>query len=81
MEANVGNACLEAFIKKKFYVKAGREFGPLEGHTLIINKALCGLHSSGPQCHERLSDCLRYMGYEPCKMELDFWLRVLWGAL
>ena len=38
----VGNSCIEEFTKEKVYVKDGREFGPLEDHTLIINKALCG---------------------------------------
>ena len=37
---DIGNAYLEAFTKEKVYVVAGPEFGPLEGHKLIIIKAL-----------------------------------------
>ena len=44
---DIGNACLEAFTKKKVYIIAGRKFGHLEGHSLIINKALHGLRTSG----------------------------------
>ena len=45
--ADIGNAYLEALTKEKIYVVAGPEFGPeLEGHTLIMHKALYGLHSS-----------------------------------
>ena len=44
---DIGNACLEEFTKQKFYVKTGREFGTLEDHILIINKALRGLRTSG----------------------------------
>ena len=72
---DVGNSYLETFAKEKVYVKAGREFGPLEGHTLIINKASHGLRTSGLRWHEMLSDCLRDMGHVPCKMEPDVWLK------
>jgi hypothetical protein len=44
---DIGNACLEAETSEKAFVVAGPEFGELEGHTLIIFKALCGLRSSG----------------------------------
>ena len=44
---DIGNACLESFTKEKVCIKAGREFGPLEVHTLIINKASCGICTSG----------------------------------
>ena len=40
---DVGNAYLEAHTKEKLYVRAGPEFGALEGHVLIIQKALYGL--------------------------------------
>jgi Reverse transcriptase (RNA-dependent DNA polymerase) len=46
-EADVGNAYLEAKTKEKVYIVAGPEFGPMEGHTLLIDKALYGLRSSG----------------------------------
>ena len=38
-------------------------------------KALHGLRTSGLRWHERLADCLRNMGFEPCKMEPDIWMR------
>ena len=72
---DIGNAYLEAFTKEKFCINARREFGPLEGHTLIINKALCRARASGLRWHERLSDFLRDMCYEPCKIKPDFCLR------
>ena len=57
--ADVGNAYLEAWTKEKLYITAGPEFGPLEGHTLIVDKALYGLRSSGARWAERLADSLR----------------------
>jgi hypothetical protein len=40
---NIGNAYLEAETKERLYIIAGAEFGVLEGHTLVIVKALYGL--------------------------------------
>ena len=54
---------------------AGPEFGPLQGHRLIIDKALCGLRSSGQRWHDRFSDCVRSEGFTPCRAEPDIWMR------
>lgn len=72
---DIGNAYLEAETREKVYIKAGPEFGERQGHTLIIFKALYGLRSSGLRWHERLADCLRGMGFAPCKSEPDIWMR------
>jgi hypothetical protein len=45
-----------------------------EGHMLIISKALYGLRTSGLCWHEQFSQCLREMGFEPCKAEPDIWM-------
>ena len=45
--ADVGNAYLEAYTREKVYIVAGKEFDELEGHILIISKALYGLKTSG----------------------------------
>ena len=71
---DVGNAYLESFTKEKVYIIAGPEFGDLEGHTLIIQKALYGLRSSGLRFHERLADVLRDMGFIPSRAEPDIWM-------
>ena len=63
------DAYLEVFIKENVYIVTGPEFGTLEGHYLIIVKALCGLRTSGLRWNEKLDDFLRDMGFEPCKME------------
>jgi hypothetical protein len=44
---NIGNAYLEAKTPELLFIVAGPEFGDLEGHMLIIYKALYGLCSSG----------------------------------
>ena len=40
---DIGNAYLEAEMQEMVYIIAGPEFGELEGHILIIFKALYGL--------------------------------------
>jgi hypothetical protein len=73
---NIGNAYLEAFTMEWNYIVAGPEFGQLEGHYLIIVKALYGLCTSGLRWHERFTDCLRNEGFSPCKAEPDIWIRL-----
>jgi hypothetical protein len=74
--ADIGNAYLEAKTKEKVYIVGGLEFGEeLEGHTLIIDKALYGLKSSGLRWHDKLFDTLRELGFEVSKADNDVWMR------
>jgi hypothetical protein len=73
--ADIGNAYLEAKTKEKVFIVAGPEFAELEGHILIINKALYGLRSSGLRWHERFADTLRDLGFTASKADSDVWMR------
>ena len=73
--ADIGNAYLEAKTREKVYIIGGIGFGELEGHTLIIYKALYGLKSSGLRWHERLVDALRDMGFSQSRADTDVWMR------
>ena len=73
--ADIGNAYLEAKTKEKVYIIGGTGFGDLEGHTLIIYKALYGLKSSGARWHEKLVDSLRDLGFRQSKADADVWMR------
>ena len=70
---DIGNAYLEAETKEKVCIITGKEFSPLEGHLLIIRKALYGLRTSGLRWHDKLSDCLRDLSFTPSKAEQDIW--------
>jgi hypothetical protein len=72
---DIGNAYLEARTSELLFIIASPEFGDLEGHMLVIYKALYGLCSSGLRWHEHFSACLRDMGFFPCKAEPDIWMR------
>jgi hypothetical protein len=60
---------------EKVCIIAGPEFGNLQGHVMIIYKALYGLCSSGACWHDCFSDCLRAEGFFPCTAEPDIWMR------
>ena len=72
---DIGNAYLESKTAEKVHIIAGPEFGELEGHLLVIKKALYGLRTSGQRWHDRLFDCLASLGFNPCKAEPDIWMR------
>jgi hypothetical protein len=52
---DIGNAYLEAKTTEKVCIKAGPEFGELQGNLLIIDKALYGLRLSGKAFNQLLS--------------------------
>ena len=69
--ANIGKAYLEAKNKEKVYIIGGPDFGELEGHTLVIHKALYSLRSSGLRWHEKFANTLCDMGFTPSKADPD----------
>jgi Reverse transcriptase (RNA-dependent DNA polymerase) len=77
MGADVGNAYLEALTNEKIYFIAGPEFAPfgLEGHTMVLYKALYGLRSSGQEWHKALSKTLKAEGFTPSLADPDVWMR------
>ena len=54
---------------------AGPEFGDIEGHVLIVRKALYGLKSSGKMWGERCADIFRSIGFTPTRTQDDIWIR------
>lgn len=68
------NAYLEATTKEKRVIIAGIEFGELEGHMLVIKKALYGLRTSGQRWHERFAACLKELGYSLSPAEPNNWM-------
>ncbi len=72
---DIGSAYLEAKTNEKVYIVAGPEFGIRAGHILVIKRALYGLKTSGARWHDRFADCLRELGFMPCRAEPDTWMR------
>ena len=73
--ADIGNAYLEAKTKEMLYVVAGSEFEELEGHILVVYKALYGLKCSGLRWSQKIHGIMLDMGFSPCKTNPCVWLR------
>ena len=73
--ADVGNAYLEAYTDEKLCIMARPEFKELQGHLLIMVKALYGTRSGGARWHDRLFDILQEMKFKPSKADPDVWMR------
>ena len=73
--ADVQNAYLTAPTTEKVWTKCGPEFGPDEGKRALIVRALYGLKGSGASYRNHISDCMRHLGYEPCKADPDLWMK------
>ena len=74
--ADIINAYLEAHTDEKLCIVAGPEFGDLQGHLLLINKALYGIRSAGARQHDRLFDVWSDMGFNPSKADPYIWMRL-----
>ena len=73
--ADVGNAYLEAYTDEKVCIIAGPEFKELQGHLLIMIKALYRTRSGGDRWHDRLFDILQELKFKPSKADPDAWMR------
>ena len=73
--ADVGNAYLEAYTDEKLCIMAGPEFKELQGHLLIMAKALYGTRSGGARWHDRLFDIHQELKFKPSKADPDVWMR------
>ena len=73
--SNIQNAYLSAPCEEIIHTILGPEFGPDEGKYAIITRALYGFKSAGSSFNRHLADCMRNMGYTPCKADLDLWMK------
>ena len=78
LEVKVGdvlNAYITAPITEKVWTVLGPEFGPDQGRSAVIVRALYGLKSAGAAFRAHLASCMRQMGYTSCKADPDLWLK------
>ena len=71
----IRNAYLEALTSEKVCIRAGPEIGDLEGHLLIIYKALYGLKTSEKAFGQLLQKCLLDLGFVPSLAEASIYIR------
>jgi hypothetical protein len=73
--ADVSNAFLYGKNVEKTIIKAGPEFGSLEGKFLIVEGGWYGHKTAAATFHTHLSATIRKMGFVPSEADLDLWLR------
>ena len=72
---NVKNAYLKAYTKEKNCFITGREFEPLTGHLLIIEKSLYNLKIPDLRWYDKFLDCLCDIGFKQFRTEPNIWTR------
>lgn len=73
--ADIQSAFLTAPNLEKLYLKAGPEFGDLEGRYFIVKRALYGLKSAGFSFRSFLAKKLDEIGFKSCIADPDVWRR------
>ena len=66
---DVGNAYLQALTWEKLYIVSGPEFEELQGHVLVMYKALYGTRSGGACWHDKFFDILHHMGFKTSEVD------------
>ena len=59
--ADVGNAYLQSLTREKLYIVGGPEFEELQGHVLVMYKALYGTRPGGACWHDKFFDILHIL--------------------
>ena len=62
--------------KKNSKIVAGPEFEELQGHVLIMHKALYGTRSGGACWHDKHFDILHQINFKPSKADPDIWMKL-----
>ena len=65
----VGNEYLQALTREKLYIVGGPEFIELQGHVLVMYKALYGTRSGGACWHDKFLDILHHMGFKTSEVD------------
>ena len=66
---DVGNEYLQALTREKLYIVSGPEFEELQGHVLVMYKALYGTRSGGACWHDKFFDILHHMGFKTSEVD------------
>ena len=73
--ADIQNAFLSAPNLEKIWMKAGPEFGPEQGKTFIVVRALYGLKSASAAFRAFMAEKLDSIGFKSSVADPDVWLR------
>jgi hypothetical protein len=73
--ADIENAYLTAPITEKVWTVLVPEFGDDAGKGALIVRALYGLKSAGSYFRNHLAECMKHLGWHPCRADRDLWMK------
>jgi hypothetical protein len=73
--ADIENAYLTAPLTENVWTVLGPEFGDDAGKSALIVRALFGLKSAGEAERNHLAECMKYLGWNPCRAGKDLWMK------
>jgi hypothetical protein len=73
--ADIENVYLTAPITEKIWNVLGPEIGDDPGNRALIVRALYGLKSAGAAFRNRVAECMKHLGWEPCRADRDLWMK------
>jgi hypothetical protein len=73
--ADIEKAYLTAPITEKVWTVIGPEFGDDAGKRALIVRALYGLNSAGAAFINHLTECMKHLGWHPCRADRDLWVK------
>jgi hypothetical protein len=77
--ADIENAYLTASITEEIWTVLGPEFGDDSVNRALIVRALYGLKSAGAAFRNHLAECMKHLGWEPCRADRDLWMKAKTG--
>jgi hypothetical protein len=73
--ADIENSYLSAPITEKVWNVLGQEFGDDAGKCALIVRALYGLKFDGAAFSNQLAECMKHLGWKPCRADQDFLMK------
>jgi hypothetical protein len=73
--ADIENAYMTAPITEKVWTVLGPEFGNDAVKRALIVRALYGLKSAGVAFRNHLAECMKHLGWNPCRADRDLWMK------
>jgi hypothetical protein len=73
--ADIENAYLTAPITEKVWTLLGPEFGDDSGKCVLIVRALYGLKSAAAAFRNHFAECMKHLGWHPCRVDRDLWMK------
>jgi hypothetical protein len=75
MMDDIENAYLTAPITEKVWTVLGPEFGDDAGKRALSVRALYGMKSAGAALRNNLAECMKHLGWHPCRADRDLWMK------